>query len=116
MNNLPNINKCNLAIIGLGYVGLPVAIEFALKKKSVLDQSKLDRKIIGFDISQERIKQLKNNIDITKEIDTQILENTNKWYNSQRRCFKFSFNFRNIIVNIIKSISYQANNNSNYKT
>ena len=76
MNNLPNINKCNLAIIGLGYVGLPVAIEFALKRSQFLDQSKLDRKIIGFDINQQRIKELKNHIDITKEIDNQILENT----------------------------------------
>ena len=41
-----------------------------------MDQSKLDRKIIGFDINQQRIKELKNHIDITKEIDNQILENT----------------------------------------
>tara|TARA_B100000963_G_scaffold214571_1_gene187187 strand:+ start:4374 stop:5735 length:1362 start_codon:yes stop_codon:yes gene_type:complete len=76
MNKLPNINECSLAIIGLGYVGLPVAIEFALKKKSILDKSRLVREIIGFDINEERINQLKNNIDITKEIDTEILEKT----------------------------------------
>ncbi len=28
-DNLPNLNDCTIAIIGLGYVGLPLAIEFA---------------------------------------------------------------------------------------
>ena len=37
-----------LGIIGLGYVGLPLAVEFGCK-----------RKVIGFDIKQERIDELK---------------------------------------------------------
>jgi UDP-N-acetyl-D-glucosamine/UDP-N-acetyl-D-galactosamine dehydrogenase len=51
--------KKKLAVIGLGYVGLPIALEFA-KKISV----------IGFDISAERIAMMKNGIDPSKELDT----------------------------------------------
>lgn len=46
-----------LALVGLGYVGLPVAIEFARYVK-----------VIGFDIDQERISNYKNGIDITHEM------------------------------------------------
>ena len=46
---IENHKKINLAIIGLGYVGLPLALEFAKK-----------RKIIGFDINDIRIKELNN--------------------------------------------------------
>ena len=76
MNNLPNLNNCTIALIGLGYVGLPLATEFALKKKSILDNSKLKRKIIGFDINHARIENLKKFIDVTKEIDSDTLKKT----------------------------------------
>ena len=58
---------CKIAIIGLGYVGLPLAIEFG-KKYDVL----------GFDINQVRINELENGIDRTKEADlktvTEVIE------------------------------------------
>jgi UDP-N-acetyl-D-galactosamine dehydrogenase len=58
-----NINTAyRIGIIGLGYVGLPLAVEFA-KKYSV----------IGFDISQNRIKELTNNYDRTLEICSEDL-------------------------------------------
>lgn len=47
-----------IAVIGLGYVGLPIALEFA-KYFSV----------IGFDINQDRILQMQQNIDPSREID-----------------------------------------------
>jgi UDP-N-acetyl-D-galactosamine dehydrogenase len=47
-----------IAVIGLGYVGLPVAVAFAKKSP-----------VIAFDINANRIAQLKNNIDITAEVD-----------------------------------------------
>ena len=50
------LKNLRLAIVGLGYVGLPLAIEFSKK-----------RKVIGFDINQDRINQLKNNHDINGE-------------------------------------------------
>ena len=50
------INKeSSLAVIGLGYVGLPVALAFAKKIK-----------VIGFDINPGRIDLLKKNIDPSK--------------------------------------------------
>ncbi len=56
------INK-KIAIIGLGYVGLPLAVEFGKK-----------RDVIGYDINQERINNLKSGIDITLETDFKELE------------------------------------------
>ena len=45
-----------IAVIGLGYVGLPLAVEFGKK-----------RKVFGFDINQSRIEELKKGIDKTLE-------------------------------------------------
>jgi len=52
-----------LAVIGLGYVGLPIALEFA-KKSSV----------IGFDINQERVEMMRNGIDPSKELPKEDFE------------------------------------------
>ena len=48
----------HVAIIGLGYVGLPLAVELSKKYPTV-----------GFDLNEERIKQLKEDIDKTLEVD-----------------------------------------------
>src|SRR6478736_2698574 len=55
--------KEKLAVIGLGYVGLPIALEFA-KKISV----------IGFDINQSRIELMKKGIDPSNELDSEAFE------------------------------------------
>ena len=73
MKSLPNINECTIAVVGLGYVGLPVAVEFAKTTNSVLNKKKLNRKIIGFDINESRINKLKEGIDTTKEIESSTL-------------------------------------------
>ena len=52
------IKDIKLAIIGLGYVGLPLVLEFAKKKN-----------IIGFDISKKRINELNSDIDSNLEFD-----------------------------------------------
>ena len=44
--------ESKLAVIGLGYVGLPIALEFAQKIK-----------VVGFDINQKRVDLMKNKID-----------------------------------------------------
>ena len=49
------INK--IAVIGMGYVGLPLSLEFAKKDH-----------VIGFDIDNIRIKSLKKGIDLTEEV------------------------------------------------
>ena len=62
LENYPNLNQCTIAIVGLGYVGLPLAVEFAKKKKSLISDDNLDRKIIGFDINQERLQEIEKGI------------------------------------------------------
>ena len=53
-----NVEKSKIAVIGLGYVGLPLAIEFGKKYK-----------VLGFDINKNRIEELKNVKDRTNEAD-----------------------------------------------
>ena len=53
-----------LAVVGLGYVGLPIALEFA---------KKLD--VIGFDINVERVNMMKQNIDPSNELIASDFEN-----------------------------------------
>lgn len=55
--------KAKLAVIGLGYVGLPIALEFARKIS-----------VIGFDISSKRIEMMKNGIDPSNELKKKDFE------------------------------------------
>tara|TARA_Y100000589_G_scaffold331421_1_gene384892 strand:- start:5737 stop:7143 length:1407 start_codon:yes stop_codon:yes gene_type:complete len=73
----PVLENCTIAIIGLGYVGLPLAVEFAKKQKCNISQRILKRKIIGFDINPQRLAELKKGIDSTNEVSQQELFNTN---------------------------------------
>ena len=83
---LPNLNECKIAIIGLGYVGLPLAIEFSKSRDCFLTGSKLNRKVIGFDISESRIHELINGFDKTKEIYTEDLnENKNIFFSCNQK-------------------------------
>lgn len=61
--------KLKIAIIGLGYVGLPLAIEFSKKFST-----------IGFDVSEERINQLKKGVDKTSEVNEEELQVSNLTY------------------------------------
>lgn len=71
-----------IGIIGLGYVGLPLAVEFG----KVLD-------VVGFDINKERIEELKKGYDRTKEVDEAELKSSTKLsYSSD--------------LNDLKSVSY----------
>lgn len=56
--------ETKLAVVGLGYVGLPLALEFA-KKISV----------IGFDINEERLAKMRDGIDPSQELDRKAFEN-----------------------------------------
>src|SRR3954465_1091658 len=55
--------KEKLAVIGLGYVGLPIALEFARKIS-----------VIGFDINEKRIQQMRQGIDPSNELDKAAFE------------------------------------------
>jgi UDP-N-acetyl-D-galactosamine dehydrogenase len=72
MYNLVKNKKAKISVIGLGYVGLPIALEFA-KKASV----------IGFDIKPDRVELMKNNIDPSKELDTSDFENCDIQFTSE---------------------------------
>jgi len=64
--------KNKIAIIGLGYVGLPLAIEFSKKFE-----------VIGFDIDKLKISDLKKNIDKTKEVNRKDLKNSSIIFTSK---------------------------------
>lgn len=56
--------KNKLAVLGLGYVGLPIALEFARHTK-----------VIGFDINQERLEKMKLGVDPSGELDSAAFQN-----------------------------------------
>lgn len=55
--------KKKLAVIGLGYVGLPIALEFAKKIK-----------VIGFDINAKRVEMMRNKIDPSQELESSAFD------------------------------------------
>ena len=59
---MPDLDNTKLAIIGLGYVGLPLAVEFGKKMATA-----------GFDINQGRIKELRSGQDSTLEVEPELL-------------------------------------------
>ena len=67
-----------LAVVGLGYVGLPLAVEFG----------KTSGKVIGFDVKKDRIKELSSGIDITGEITPDILKKTDIDFTSDPKRLK----------------------------
>jgi UDP-N-acetyl-D-galactosamine dehydrogenase len=68
-------NDIKLAIIGLGYVGLPLAIEFGKK-----------RNVLGFDINHKRVQELKNFYDKTLEVGPEdFQESINLKFTSNQR-------------------------------
>lgn len=68
--NVPNIYESllrkekTLAVIGLGYVGLPIALEFARRIR-----------VIGFDINDKRVEMMRNGIDPSQELESSAFEN-----------------------------------------
>lgn len=72
-----NTSNLRVAVIGMGYVGLPLAVEFAKF-----------RKIIGFDIKKKRILELKKGIDLTFEVKKNLLKKKNLYFTSDIRDLK----------------------------
>lgn len=67
-NKLVN-KETKLAVIGLGYVGLPIALEFAKKIK-----------VVGFDINRERVDLMRNKIDPSNELGAEAFENSDIYF------------------------------------
>lgn len=55
-----------ISVVGLGYVGMPIAVAFA--KKGVA--------VIGFDVNKEKIEMYKNGVDPTKEVGDEVIRST----------------------------------------
>jgi UDP-N-acetyl-D-galactosamine dehydrogenase len=70
-------NNNKLAVIGLGYVGLPIALEFAKKIE-----------VIGFDINAARIAQMQQGQDPSRELDSSAFQNCNITFTSELETLK----------------------------
>ncbi|MBR8842464.1 Vi polysaccharide biosynthesis UDP-N-acetylglucosamine C-6 dehydrogenase TviB [Pseudoalteromonas sp. JC3] len=69
-----DLNKVKIGVIGLGYVGLPLAVEFGKKYPT-----------LGFDINQNRIQELENGHDSTLEVsDTELANTSHLTYSSTK--------------------------------
>ncbi|GEN46669.1 nucleotide sugar dehydrogenase [Alkalibacillus haloalkaliphilus] len=69
------INKKEIiSILGLGYVGMPIAVAFA---------KKID--VIGFDINETKVQQYKDGVDPTKEVGNEVIQNTTVDFTSDEK-------------------------------
>ena len=59
---MPDLATTKLAVIGLGYVGLPLAVEFSKKMPC-----------LGFDLKEQRIIELQRGLDTTREVNAEEL-------------------------------------------
>lgn len=67
-----------LALVGLGYVGMPIAVAFDIKGIDV----------IGFDLNKEKIKLYQSGVDPTKEVGNEEIKKTNVYFTSDERELK----------------------------
>ena len=68
-----------LTVIGLGYVGLPLAVEFAKKYD-----------VAGFDLNQDKLAQYRNGTDVTEEVGDEMVRNTTMSFTSDEADLKNS--------------------------
>ena len=79
MNNYKNLlnKKTKLAVIGLGYVGMPIAVQFAKKIN-----------VVGFDINAAKVCEYKKGHDVTNEVGDEELKQTNMLFTSNEADLK----------------------------
>ena len=70
--------KAKISLVGLGYVGMPIAVEFA--KKGI--------DVIGFDLNKAKIDLYKSGIDPTKEVGDEAIKNTSVEFTSNENELK----------------------------
>ena len=71
-------NEEKLSLVGLGYVGMPIAVAFANKSIDV----------IGFDLNKAKIELYKSGVDPTKEVGDDAIKNTNVYFTSDEEDLK----------------------------
>ncbi|MXQ72770.1 nucleotide sugar dehydrogenase [Clostridiaceae bacterium DONG20-135] len=81
MNNYERLCKkeAQLSLIGLGYVGMPIAVAFSQKVK-----------VIGFDVNEDKVNLYKQGIDPTKEVGNDVVKNCNVNFTSDEKALKDS--------------------------
>src|SRR5690554_821265 len=67
----------NVAVIGLGYVGLPLAVELAKKYN-----------VIGYDLNEEKLDKYREGIDVTQEVGDEALKQTTMKFTSEESDLK----------------------------
>ena len=68
----------SLSLVGLGYVGMPIAVAFAKKGLNV----------IGFDLNKAKIDLYKSGVDPTKEVGDEVIKNTTVQFTSDEAMLK----------------------------
>lgn len=68
----------SISLVGLGYVGMPIAVEFAARGVNV----------IGFDLNAEKIKTYQKGIDPTNEVGDEVIKNTTVQFTCDERYLK----------------------------
>jgi UDP-N-acetyl-D-glucosamine/UDP-N-acetyl-D-galactosamine dehydrogenase len=66
-----------VSLVGLGYVGIPIAVAFAEKVR-----------VIGFDVNEEKISLYRSGIDPTREVGDEVIKNTTLEFTSDGRRLK----------------------------
>lgn len=69
--------SARISVVGLGYVGMPLAIAFARKTE-----------VIGFDISKSKIDKYLNGIDVTQEVGDEVIKNTTMIFTNNEELIK----------------------------
>lgn len=72
-----NNEKLVISLVGLGYVGMPIAVAFAKKAR-----------VIGFDINEDKVNQYISGIDPTKEVGNEVIKNTSVDFTSNKEKLK----------------------------
>ena len=67
----------SISLVGLGYVGMPIAVAFAKKVN-----------VIGFDLNEKKIQQYKKGIDPTNEVGDDAIKNTTVFFTSNQEDLK----------------------------
>ncbi|HHT9125411.1 MAG TPA: nucleotide sugar dehydrogenase [Candidatus Brocadiia bacterium] len=75
-----------ISVVGLGYVGLPVAVAFGKVRKT-----------IGFDTNSKRIQEVKNGFDRTREVESEVLKSSNILFTDKLEDLKLA-NFHIVAV------------------
>ena len=96
-----DVEKTRIALIGLGYVGLPLAVEFGKKFRTV-----------GFDINEARVSELLGGTDSTMEVtSTQLQGSKHLLFSSEIEQIKDC----NIFISVAAVADYQVVNPSKTK-